>query len=204
MRFLIQSLKKVHLSEMSLSNKRYEEIKIEIAELYEECELNTLPIDCFKIAEKLHYILIPYSKLPKEKRAKAMSLDKDGYSKIEINPVTEMEVYVIYFNDCKENIGRMRWTIFHEIGHCYLGHHDNPDYSKTKTEEFEADFFAKYTIAPPPLIHKMKCKNPHDIMTIFHTSIDAGRNIYNYYIKWNEYGPRNPASYEKQIISQFK
>ena len=38
----------------------------------------------------------------------------------------------------------------HEVGHYALGHIKEGD-----EEEAEAEFFAKYALAPPPLIHNM-------------------------------------------------
>lgn len=48
---------------MYLPVQRYEQIKHEVVDMYEECEISTFPIDCFDIASKLYYILVPYSKL---------------------------------------------------------------------------------------------------------------------------------------------
>ena len=66
-------------------------------------------------------------------------LSKNGMSQRELaekvgvtevtEPQTGMNRYVIYFNDSIANTGRLRWNIFHEIGHIYLGHHDHPDNS---------------------------------------------------------------------------
>jgi len=36
------------------SDARYEEIKQEVLFMFEETETDTLPIDCFEIARKLH------------------------------------------------------------------------------------------------------------------------------------------------------
>ena len=95
--------------------------------MFEETEVHSHPIDCFAIAEKLRYVLRPYSSLCHEEQQLALAVDQDGYSRVEIDIFTGMNVYVIYYNDEGRNIGRIRWTIFHEIGHIYLGHHDHPD-----------------------------------------------------------------------------
>ena len=95
--------------------------------MLEECDIHTCPIDCFEIARKLHYVLRPYSQLDFENLVKASQKDPDGFSCVEVNPKTGMFEYVIYYNDFSGNEGRIRWTIFHEIGHIYRGHHDNPD-----------------------------------------------------------------------------
>ena len=113
-----------------LTKERLVEIKHEVIFMFEECEIITYPIDCFAIAKKLYYVLRPYTSLNPEEYRKALATDPDGYSTVEMNPVTGMNEYVIYYNDCAKE-GRMRWTIFHEIGHIYLGHHDNLDDCQT-------------------------------------------------------------------------
>ena len=170
--------------------------------MFEECEIDTYPIDCFAIAEKLYYVLRPYSTLTPQKYLEALQIDSDGFSKVEINPVTRMNQYIIYYND-KINLGRMRWTIFHEIGHIYLGHHDNPNNSQCKIEEAEADFFAKYAIAPPPLVNIAKCENAWDISNTFCASFEASLNLYNYYQKWLQFGPREYEPFELAILELF-
>lgn len=77
----------------------------------------------------------------------------------------------------------MRWTILHEIGHFSFGHHDNPDDSLSALEEAEANFVAKYSIAPLPLINVAKCISLEDITATFDVSGEASFNIFNYYKK---------------------
>lgn len=43
----------------------------------------------------------------------------------------------------------------HEIGHIVLDHSEGSELA-----EVEARFFAKYALAPPPLIHKLRLQNP--------------------------------------------
>ncbi len=186
-----------------LTPGRCDEIKKEVLFMFEECEINTYPIDCFTIADRLYYQLRPYSSLPMVKRLKALAFDMDGYSRVEVNPKTGMNEYVIYYND-HTNQGRMRWTILHEIGHVYLGHHDNPDDSLSAFEEAEANFFAKYSIAPPPLINVAKCTSPDDVATTFDVSGEASFNIFDYYKKWMEFGPIDYELFEIEMLPKRK
>ena len=185
-----------------LTVDRLDEIKKEVLFMFEECEINTYPIDCFAIAAKLYYVLRPYSSLTPDEYMKAWKTDPDGFSKVELNPITGMNQYVIYYNDCA-NQGRLRWTILHEIGHIYLGHHDTPDDSNTEIEEAEANFFAKYSIAPPPLVNAAKCSSPTDVAIIFNVSGEASYNIFVYYRKWLEYGPREYEPFEIEMLELF-
>lgn len=191
------------MSRSILSDERCDEIKKEVLFLYEECDIHTYPIDCFAIAQKLYYVLRPYSSLSPDEYIKALGIDPDGYSRVELNPVTGMNQYVIYYND-NAIIGRMRWTILHEIGHIYLGHHDNPDDSLSAIEEAEAEFFAKYTIANPPLVNLSKCKRPEDIEIVFETSRTASVYLFDYFQKWLHFGPREYLPFELEIIELFQ
>lgn len=186
-----------------LTKERLVEIKHEVIFMFEECEIITYPIDCFAIAKKLYYVLRPYTSLNPEEYRKALATDPDGYSTVEMNPVTGMNEYVIYYNDCAKE-GRMRWTIFHEIGHIYLGHHDNLDDCQTVIEEAEVNFFAKYTIALPPLINLAKCKSPIDIAMRFNVSGQASIYIFIYYQKRMQYGPKEYEPFELEMLKLFK
>lgn len=185
-----------------LSPNRCDEIKKEIVFMFEECQIHSFPINCFEIAKQLNYILKPYSSLSPQNARKAYLYDPDGFSRVEKNSITGLNHYVIYYND-KKNHGRMRWTIFHEIGHIYLGHHDNPDNSLNFLEEAEANFFAKYAIAPPPLIRITRCKTPQDIILHFDVSAEASANIFSYYKKRLYNGPKNFESFERELLELF-
>lgn len=191
------------MSRSKLSDRRCDEIKEEVLFLYEECDVHTYPIDCLGIARKLYYVLRPYSSLSPDYLLKASTISTDGYSLVEVNQSTGMNQYVIYYNDLSGNRGRMRWTVFHEIGHIYLGHHDNEDDSLSDIEEAEADFFAKYAIANPPLVNISHCERPEDIETKFDTSREASLNLYEYYMKWKNFGPRDYLPFEEKIIERF-
>ncbi len=171
--------------------------------MYEEADVHSYPIDCFVIAAKLHYVVIPYSSLSEEDRLEAVLYDPDGYSRVEVDVFTGMNQYVIYYNDNCKTPGRIRWTVFHEIGHIYLGHHDNPDDSLSAVEEEEANFFAKYAIAPHPLIRRLNCQDPWDIQNTFDTSGQAAEYIYSMFLNRLRFGPWYYEEYELTIAKQF-
>jgi len=189
-----------------LSNERYEELKKLVVEMFEEAEVNSLPIDCFYIAKKLKYVLRPYSQLDLEAYHDAMDISVEGYSQVEKNPVTGMYEYVIYYNDMNFDINHQRFTIFHEIAHCYLGHHDEEQNMwNEQIEEAEANFFAKYAMAPPPLInHYREHVCPALIQQIFQTSGEEAGYDYDYYMKWLEYGPVDYTANERHLLAMFE
>ena len=185
-----------------LSDARYDEIKKEILFMFEETETDTCPIDCFEIARKLHYILRPYSTLAWDDYLEALENSEEGYSKVEQDPVTGMNRYVIYYNDTGHGIRNIRWTIFHEIGHCYLGHHDNLPGNEQK-EEAEANFFAKYAMCPPPLLYCTKCNCPQDVYDKFEASNEFSNYAYEYFQTWLYRGQCGYQPFEVQLLKQF-
>lgn len=186
---------------MYLPVKRYTEIKHEVSFMFEECGVNEFPINCFLIAKKLYYKLIPYSALLDWQLRLALQFDPDGFSTIHKNPETGMYEFYIFYNDFGA-YKRQRWTIFHEIGHIYLGHFEN-DALTDDEKEAEANFFAKYSIAPPPLINVLDCNSPKDVADFFDVSGEASIYIYDYYLKWKNFGPIEYEPFEVQILEQF-
>ena len=185
-----------------LDNERYEEIKQEVLSMFEETETDTFPIDCFEIARKLCYLVIPYSELNVFSRRAAFSESDESFSRVELNPSTGMYYYAIYYNDAIQCAGRIRWSIFHEIGHIILGHHDNQAGDERK-EEDEANFFAKYAMCPPPLLNAAGCRCPEDVLLQFDTSEEFSNYAFAYFVNWRENGPRNYLPYELQMLRQF-
>jgi len=181
-----------------LPDWRYEQIKREVAKVFVNCNIKQIPINGFEIANKLGIILIPYSAFSEEKKKKLIEEDEDGFV------VKRGGKFYIYYNDDK-SYGRINFTILHEIGHVVLNHTQQSDLA-----EAEANFFAKYAIAPPVLIEKY-CNHMSNlgklgwIFNNFRVSETSGYNSFSYYLKWkrkfeqiNEY-----TDYELMIIEQF-
>lgn len=175
-----------------LPRHRYEEIKEAVIDMLEECEVTQYPIDPFELARKLRYILRPYSSLSDSKLQWALGKSKDGFSQVEEDSKTGMLRFVIYYNDRRKSKGRIRWTILHEIGHCYLGHHSRKHIDKKAIEE-EANHFAKYAIAPPPLVKAMGVRSANELKVVFITSQEAAEHSFEYYTSWRIHQRRHPG-----------
>ncbi len=177
---------------MRLSDETCEFIKGEVTALFEKCDVRCIPINGFELAMQMWINLIPYSSLNDQKRAAAMKLSPDGFF-MESKDGQEL----IFYND---SIGykRANMTILHEIGHCVLDHQ-----SGTVEEEKEANFFAKYAAAPPPLVHRIKPHSPEEIADVFDLSYEASVNALNYYHKWLRYGSADYTSYEIRLLRLF-
>ena len=173
---------------MHLRADTYEHIKITAINTLEDYNIKCVPINAFEMAYKIGLSIIPYSAFG-EKAELLMKQSEDGF----------IVGKTIYYNDKCKNYGRINQTIMHEIGHYILGHKSNGE-----EEESEANFFAKYTLAPPPLIHKM-LNNPtiEDIADLFDISYTASQNALNYYRKWRYYGGLDYTPYEQKLLRLF-
>ena len=173
---------------MLLRTDTYEHIKITSINTLEYYDIKCVPISAFEMANKIGLSVIPYSAFG-EKSKLLMKQSEDGF----------IVGKSIYYNDKCKNYRRINQTIMHEIGHYILGHKSNGE-----EEESEAKFFAKYTLAPPPLIHKM-LDNPtiDDIAELFDISYEAAFNALKYYHKWYQNGWTNYTSYEQKLLKLF-
>lgn len=186
-----------------LENERYEEIKADIIDMYEECDVHSFPLNAFDIAEKLHYNVIPYSELPISKRLECYTASKDGCSELDFNDATQMYEYNIYYNDTLgiEN-SRVHFTIMHEVGHIRLGHLDDDADTDERYKESEANFYAAYSIAPPPMINSYDCNCPDDLVQYFNTSDEMSGYAFERYLKWLNCG-RYYKDYEIHMMQLF-
>ena len=92
-------------------------------------------------------------------------------------------------------------TILHEIGHCVLDHTGHSEH-----EEDEANFFAKYAIAPPVLVDKIGAECPEDIYNVFDISYEAAVYAYDYYLSWKRRHNRigKYTDYEEKLLALYK
>lgn len=160
-----------------LTDEEYEFIKGEVIHIFVMYKVKCVPVSGFEIASRLGITLISYSSLSKGKLKASLKASEDGF-------FLEIEGHeYIFYNDIDRSYERQNWTILHEIGHIVLDH--NGGYSDR--EEAEADFFAKYAIAPPVLIHRIKAYSAQDIYDAFDISMEAAEYAFDYYRKWRRW-----------------
>ena len=182
---------------MRLSDEQYEEIKRTVIDTFFAYNINYIPINAFEVACQMGITVRPYSFLDEKKRKAAVKYSIDGYS-----TETDDNEWIIYYNDSCKNSGRINNTIMHEIGHYALGHTNDGD---DEEKEAEAKFFAKYALAPPPLIYNvLDIVTPETIMLAFGISYLAAKNAYNYYLNWLNYGGRYYKDYETKMLRLFE
>lgn len=177
---------------MRLSNEQYEFIKNEVVSLFEMYDIRCIPINGFEIAQKMGIKLVPYSTLTNAKHNAAIKISTDGFY-MEDNAGQDN----IFYND-SVSYERLNMTLLHEIGHCVLDHKSGSD-----EEEAEANFFAKYAAAPPPLIHRLMNKSSESIEHNFCISFTAAIYAYNYYQKWMTYKDDAYTNYEVRLLHLF-
>ena len=165
-----------------------------VAKMFRDYGVSCAPINGFEIAHKMGVKIIPYSSFPSQKRILLLKKSEDGFSEERTD-----EQWYIYYNDAKD-YGRVNHTIMHEIGHIILDHTEDSELA-----EKEVKFFAKYALAPPVLIHKLKLTNARDIANIFEISCEAAVYAYSYYKKWLKINKIKGkyTDYELQILTLF-
>lgn len=174
---------------------RYSTIEEKVVELYEECGVNTMPLDPFSIIEKKGYILRPYSSIKRHVLNGLLSAKSDLEAFNFFDP--SIQKYVIFYNS-NQNIQRIRFTLMHEIGHIVLGHKEESALAKK-----EADAFAAYALAPYPLIHINECEDYIDVEYNFDVSAQCAQIAFAYYQNWFKFGG-NYKPHELKLINMIK
>lgn len=177
---------------ISLSHRRYEEIKRVIVDLFIRFDVSCVPVNGFELATKMGIKIIPYTAIHISKRYLLMKKSEDGFC-VEKDPGE----WYIFYND-ETDYRRINNTIMHEIGHIVLDHSEDSELA-----EKEVRFFAKYALAPPVLIHKFGLDDPYRIAEVFEVSFEAACYALSYYKKWLQYGPSNYTDYEAALLRLF-
>lgn len=175
-----------------LSDGRCEKIKQIIADTFIHLKIECVPISGFEIATKLGITVIPYSAYFDEVKILLLKQSADGFS------ILKDDKWYIFYND-SQGYGRINNTMMDEVGHIILDHSQ-----ESELAEAEAKFFAKYALAPPVLIHKLKQKDAHTISCTFGISIQAACYALDYYNKWLTCGNREYTDYEICFLQLFK
>ena len=183
---------------MRLSNQRYEEIKIEIANLLEDYNVRELPIDVFALAKKTNVKIIFASELlgkyPKKLNEYMIFTYPDSY--LVYNQT--LQQFVIYLDDIGTKKKRQRFSLAHELMHIVLGH-----FEQNAQNEAEANFGATYLLAPTSLAlieqKEYYLLDPEMISKIFDVSMSESQIVARYNSKRLSIGIFEELPYEKVI-----
>lgn len=182
---------------MYLEPSRYDQIELQVIGLFSKVKVDRFPINCFDLCKQLGIRVIPYSEL-KETTVSAFGKEiKDGL-RIKREISSGVFEWTIYYNDLMPE-RRIRFTIMHELGHIWLDHTEHSELA-----EAEANFFAKYSLAPPPLIHQLQIEDYIELAEKFELSEDCAYFAMQFYAKWLRFGPRDYQTHELKLISLFK
>ncbi len=167
-------------------------------EVIRDCKINCFPVNLGAICRHYEIKTIPYSKftlwdmvdplaivtiqnsnflfifLSITMNKTEISKKGDGFSlKFE-------EQYYIIFNDYVNNLGRIRFTIAHEVGHILLGHVESITFyrnseidSNTNEEEAQANIFARDLLMPAAVLSALHVHSPKEIATLCNISMQS-------------------------------
>lgn len=179
---------------MQLKKEQYEMIKQTVIDTFSEYNVQCIPISGFELATKMGITVIPYSSLGEDGEITAKRMSRDGFS-LE----TTDGKWKIFYNEKDNSYERINRTIMHEIGHYALGH-----IKSGGIEEAEANFFAKYALTPPPLVHTLGVEiNISSIKRAFRVSRRAASYAYKYYKRWLDIDEEY-TDYELRLLQLFE
>jgi Zn-dependent peptidase ImmA (M78 family) len=182
---------------MRLTGNRYNEIEQTVLKLFMNIIIKGFPLDCFEICKQLNITLIPYSKLSDKQITAVNKVSNDGFSVLYEMSEGEYK-QCIYYND-RMPMRRIRFTIMHELGHIYLGHTEHSDLA-----ESEANYFAKYALAPPPLVYQLHIEDYLELSEVFDISKECAFYSMRAYLNWLKYGTQELLNHEITLISLFQ
>jgi Zn-dependent peptidase ImmA (M78 family) len=155
--------------------------------------ITEFPIDPFEIIKRNKWGLITYSELARTHNCTIERVIK-AYQSVDGYTIFDGEGYSIAYNDTVGNLGRIRFTLMHEIGHIYLNHlvdfeetvlrRSTLTQSKYEILEKEANCFARNVLAPAPIINKLKLKRDTDLVYYFQISQTAAQTRLQL-LKWD-------------------
>lgn len=163
---------------------RYEYATKMAHEFLLENEVSALPLDPFKIADFMDITIYSYSEIENLGLATVMDLNALFSSEDGVSLFRDGRYYIFY-NDMNQNIGRVRFTILHELGHIYLQHFT--DFDKTaltrselsnreyKVLEDEVNCFARNALVPVPVVLSLEEKNDSLLVSLFNISKQAAK-----------------------------
>lgn len=165
-----------------------DKIKLITLEVYEKFNIQSFPIDCEAILEAYGMKVKTYSSQKPKKKERCLFYSEDAYTLKGI----------VYYNDTKP-IGRIRFSLAHEIGHIALQHEE----PRTEEQEKESDCFASYFLAPRMAIHYSGCKNYVDVSKQFNISHEAAQIAFDDYRRWHRRAVYKMNDFDRAMYSHF-
>lgn len=188
---------------MRLSDQRYEDIKIAIANFLEDYNVKKIPVDVFDLAEKMKIKIVFSSEIIKKypKKFDEYKLFTYPHSYLYYDP--DSQRLIVYIDDLGTKKKRQRFSLAHELMHIILGHTE-----QNEKNESEANFGATYLLAPTSLaLIKLEDETlfiPEIVMDIFDVSAPEAEIIVRYNLNRVSLPDLNEKDYEKTINGLLK
>lgn len=162
-----------------------------IYEVYNKCNITSLPINCFKILDAYNIKYKSFSSATEKQKCHHATSDAFTVKK------------TVFYNETVFE-RRTAFNIMHEFGHYIM---EIPD--GTGKDEDDADYFASCILAPRILIHHLTSKkNADEIHDLFGLSYAASNMAVLDYKKWildiQTKHNRVPSDAEKKLYMLFK
>ena len=177
---------------LRLPSKIYDQIEQTVVSLYKRLNITSVPLDPFKIAAELGFVVKRFSELPRSDQIDMRMREYEGVSLYD----SAIKSFVICYDDSITYV-RRRFTLMHEIGHIFLGHKEESELAKRM-----ADYFAAYALAPSPLIGNFKCEDYMDVANKFSVSQGSALICFQRYVNWVQYGG-HLKPYEIELLDLF-
>lgn len=164
----------------------YTAVQEKIAEIFMECQVRSFPIDCFDILSSYGYRVYSYQELD-ERNHEVYEMCRT-YSEEAFH---EKSGKIVAYNELRP-IGRIRFSLMHELGHILLRHPTGAD-----CYEKEANYFASHILAPRIAIHYAGCRNSPETARCFNMTLEAAGYAFQDYRRW-----RRAAVYQMSMVDQ--
>lgn len=165
-----------------------EKIILATLNVYNKFSIQSFPIDCVAILNAYGMKVESYATQSPKKKKLCFYYSEEAYTLKR----------TVYYND-KKPLGRIRFSLAHEIGHIVLGHEE----PRTEEQEKESDCFASYFLAPRMAIHYSGCKNHVRVAKFFNISIEAAQYAFDDYRRWHRRAAYKMDKYDKAMYSHF-
>ena len=188
---------------MRLSDQRYEQIKMTIADFLEDYDVKKVPVDVFGLAKKMQIKIVLASEILNKypKKIDEYVLFKYPNSYLYYDP--DAQKFIIYIDDIGTKKKRQRFSLAHELMHIILGHTE-----QNEENESEANFGATYLLAPTSLalirIEEEIMFIPEMVEDIFDVSGPEAEIIVRYNSNRVSLPDLNEKDYEKTINRLLK
>ncbi|SKA69166.1 protein of unknown function [Eubacterium uniforme] len=171
----------------------YDEITKVIIEIYIDYDIKEFPIDEKVVCKKLGVALVPYSAFEKNEKKIFLKKSENGF----FVKASKGRPPTIYYNDEISSVGKIRFTIFHEIKHYVFDDEDD-------SEDDLADFFARFFMCPIPYLILKDITVPEKIISFCNVSNFVAHNVESNIKNRKKIYGNTIFDYEVKLIEQIE